>query len=138
MATDIWIHIEYKSRKNKKYKYAGEFDGDRLYGVFGILAGARSAIEPLYPPRGLPGDVCESIYRAYKDFQSDAHTPSYLYTDELRECLDTVDEVIHEYYAKEDTIYDPDWLKTYEYIYSYMRTCDEEGEPARMVFWFDN
>ena len=31
-----------------------------------------------------------------------------------------------------------DWLKEYELIYSYLKDSDEEGEPARIVFWFDN
>lgn len=38
MATDIWIHIEYKSRKNGRWTYAYEADGERHYGVFGVLA----------------------------------------------------------------------------------------------------
>ena len=134
MATNIWIHIEYKSRKNKKYKYAGEFDGERLYGVFGILAGTRSEIKPLFTPRGLPDDVSDEIFNAYKNRFPDCHTPSYLYTAELRKCLDTVDKLIHEY----DKTYNPQWLKSYEFICEYMQTSDKEGEPARMVFWFDN
>ena len=138
MATDIWIHIEYKSRKNKKYKYAGEFDGERLYSVFGILAGVRSDIKSIYPPRGLPDDASDELLCAYKNRFPDCHTPSYLYTSEFRECLDIVDELIHKYDEKEGTTYNPNWLKSYEFIYEYMQTSDKEGEPARMVFWFDN
>jgi hypothetical protein len=59
MATYIWIHLEYKNRKTQEYKYVGDFCGDKIYSVFGILAGARSAIEPIFPPRGLPNDVCK-------------------------------------------------------------------------------
>jgi len=29
MATDIWIHIEYKSRKKSRWAYAYEADGER-------------------------------------------------------------------------------------------------------------
>ncbi len=135
MATYIWIHLEYKDSKTKKYQYVGEFCGDKIYGVFGILAGARSSIEPIYPPRGLPEDVCRDIKFEYDTFEEDAHTPSYLYSHELRECLDAVDKIFRQCYKEE---YSPEGLKNYEYIYKCMRVFDDAGEPARMVFWFDN
>ncbi len=135
MGTDIWIHIEYRSRKTKNYKYAREFYGDRLYGVFGILAGERSEIEPIYPPRGLPNDITRLTYKKYKDDEPDFHTASWLTSSELRECLDAVDEIIKN--EKRDN-YNKDWLKCYEKIYRYMKYYDDVGEPSRMVFWFDN
>ena len=135
MGTDIWIHIEYKCRKTKNYKHAREFDGDRLYGLFGILAGARSEIEPIYPPRGLPDDVTRLTYKKYQDGEGDFHTASWLTASELRECLDSVDEIIKQ--EKKDA-YNKDWLKGYEKIYRYLKYYDDIGEPSRMVFWFDN
>ena len=135
MATDIWIHIEYKNRKTKHYNYAREFYGDRLYGVFGILAGARTDIEPIYPPRGLPDDLTRRTYEKYLDGEGDFHTASWLFASELRECLDAVDEIVRD---KEPVTYKNDWLKRYEKIYRYMKYCDDIGESSRMVFWFDN
>ena len=137
MATDIWIHMEYRNRKTKKYKYGGKFDGDRLYGVFDIIAGVRGNIKPIYPPRGLPGDVNNCIYKQYKEGKPDFHTASWLSTSEFRECLDAVNEIIREEDKKEGIIYDPDWAKSYELIYDYMKSYDADGEPARIVFWFD-
>ena len=33
---------------------------------------------------------------------------------------------------------DKDWLKDYEFILKNLRDSDDDGEPARIVFWFDN
>lgn len=134
MGTDIWINIEYRSRKTKNYKYAREFYGKRLYSVFGILAGARTDIEPIYPPRGLPNDVTRLTYRKYLNGEEDFHTASWLTSFEFRECLDSVDEVI----KNEEPDTKKDWLRGYEKIYRYMKCYDDVGEPSRIVFWFDN
>ena len=138
MSTGIWIRMEYQERKTKRYKYLGEFDGDKLYGVFGILAGVRSDIKPIYPPRGLPDDVNDCIYKEYKKGQPDLHTASWLSTSELRECLDAVYEIIRKEVEEEGRTYNPDWAESYEQIYRYMKSSEEDGDPTRIVFWFDN
>ncbi|MBR5698605.1 MAG: hypothetical protein IKX44_08330 [Prevotella sp.] len=135
MATDIWIHIEHKSRKSGKYVYDFEADGDRIYSLFGALAGTRGKLEPMFDPRGLPDDVTPETLEEYNLFEEDAHTPSWLTTNELRECLDqTIKEYSDEYGEKEVK----SWLKNYEKIYEYMKYSEDEGEPSRIVFWFDN
>ena len=133
MATDIWIHIEHKSRKTNKYVYDFEADGERIYALFGVLAGTRGSCEPIYEPRGLPDDITPKTLKIYKEFGVDAHTPSWLTTKELRECLD---QTIKEYENGEEEIIS--WLKPYENIYEYMKQSEDEGEPSRIVFWFDN
>lgn len=138
MGTDIHIHVEYLRRKKGKKPYwmhsGEEFCADRLYGVFGILAGLRSDINPLYPPRGLPGDITMETYRHYKDYDGEAHTASWLTTEEFGDCLDAVDVVVRE----QEPEASDDWLKNYRLIHKYMKDSDDEGEPARIVFWFDN
>jgi len=138
MGTDIHIHIEYQRRKKGKkprWMHSGEeFSTERLYGVFGILAGLRSDIKPLYPPRGLPGDITMETYRHYKDYEGEAHTASWLTTDEFGECLDTVGTIVRE----QEPDVSNDWLKSYRFIHKYMKESDNEGEPARIIFWFDN
>lgn len=138
MGTDIHIHVEYlRRKKGKKLRWihsVEDFSTERLYGVFGILAGLRSNIKPLITPRGLPGDITMETYRHYKDYEGEAHTTSWLTTDEFGECLDTVDAAIRE---QEPEVID-DWLKSYRLIHRYMKDSDDEGEPARIIFWFDN
>ena len=134
MATDIWIHIEHKCRNTNKYVYDFEADGDRVYALFGTLARLRGTFY-LYDPRGLPNDVSPEVLAEYQSWEEDAHTPSWLTTNELRECLDqTIKEYSDEYGEKEVK----SWLKTYEGIYEYMKFNEDEGKPSRIVFWFDN
>ena len=137
MGADIRIYMEYLERKTNKYKCIGKFDGDRLYGVFGIIAGVRSDIKPIYPPRGLPIDVNDSMYKEYKG-EPEYHTASWLSTSELRECLDAVYEIIRKEEEEAGRTYNPDWAKSYEQIYNYMKSSEEDGDPTRIVFWFDN
>ena len=65
MATDIWIHVEYKSRKTGIWTYAYEADGDRNYKMFDVLAGTRGDCWPLYDPRGLPSDISDKAKKEY-------------------------------------------------------------------------
>jgi len=134
MATDIWIHIEYKSRKKSRWAYAYEADGERNYSMFGILAGTRGDGDALYDPRGLPKDVSPETLKAYKDFEEDAHTPSWLTTQELKECMDQVLKKTKLMYVQQVK----KSLQPYYKIYETMKYFEDQGEPCRMVFWFDN
>jgi len=139
MATDIWIHIEYQSRK-KKYRYIHanvELNKARVYSLFGAIAGVRQVgyIDPIYEPRGLPDDITEETWKEYKD--GGFHTASWLTSKELRECMDlVVKQYTTKYGFSEETV--RKWLEPYEFIYKYMKNSDDEGEPSRMIFWFDN
>lgn len=133
MATDIWIHVEHRSRN--KYVYDFEADGERIYALFGALAGTRGTIDPIYDPRGLPDDVSPEVLEEYRLFEGDAHTPSWLTTIEFRKCLDLTIKVLSK---KEDENNVKTWFQPYEKIYEYMKYCESEGESSRIVFWFDN
>ena len=138
MGTDIWIHIEYKSRKPNKYIHADfKPDKKRVYSLFGALAGASGDIAPIYEPRGLPDDITQKTWKEHKDGEGDFHTESWLTSQELRECIDLV---IKEWTSKDDTTIEEtkDVLSSYERIYNYMKDSDDEEEPSRIVFWFDN
>ncbi len=135
MATDIWIHIEHRSKHTNKYVYDFEGDGERVYPLFGTLAGTRGSCEPIYDPRGLPEDISPEALKEYQSWEEDAHTPSWLTTVELRKCLDmTIKEYSKEYDVEDVKL----WLKSYEKIYEYMKHKEDEGEESRIVFWFDN
>ena len=137
MGTDIWINVERKSRRYKRYKYGKEyFFVGRYYIMFSFLASARSEFEALYPPRGLPEDMSKTTLRKYKEGESDYHTCSWLTTSEFRECIDHAKKAAEELKIKFSPQFDP--RPDYERIYQYMKEGDEAGEPSRIVFWFDN
>lgn len=131
MGMDIHIFMEYRSRKKKRYVYYDEYRGKRLYGLFEIMADVFYESKPLFRSRGLPDDVTPQVLKICKDYGGDAHDISWLTADEFRKCLD----LAKERYSKDAA---DDWLKEYELIYSYLKDSDEEGEPARIVLWFDN
>ncbi len=139
MGTDIAIHIEYLRHKRGKKPYwvhpGEEIIGDRLYYVFGILAGVRCNTEPLYHPRGMPGNATLKTYNDYKSFGEGLYATSWLTTQEFRECLETIDKIAKE---EDGECYNENWLKNYWEIYNYMKDSEDAGEPARIVFWFDN
>lgn len=135
MATDIWIHIEYKSRHKNKFVYDREVDGERVYILFGALAGTRGSCEPVYSPRGLPNDVTSHTLRIYNEFGKDAHTPSWLTTEEQRDCIDQAIKVFSKEYSLKEV---NSWLSPYEKIFEYMKNKEDKGDLCRIVFWFDN
>ena len=139
MGTDIHIHVEYQQRSRRgklHWVHAKErFEEDRRYLVFGILAGARTDVEPLFPPRGLPEGLSPQTAWIHKDWGEDAHTESWLTTQEFGACLEAVEKIYKERYPDE---YEEEHLKGYKQIYRYMKDSDDEGEPARIIFWFDN
>jgi len=134
MATDIWIHVEYKSRKSGEWTYAYEADGDRIYSLFSVLAGTRGECLPLYDPRGLPSDISNKTKKEYEDWGADAHTPSWLTSKELKECLRITLKRTEDCYRGEMK----KWLAPYYEIYEKMNVIESQGEPCRMIFWFDN
>ena len=129
MGKDIYIHVEYRSRKDKKIRHGGEFDGVRVSDFFSVLAGNiyRDA-PPLYPRRGLPGDVTKGVLQQY--YKYDHFAPGYVSTSELKECIDETKRRCN--YSDED-----DYMQYYDQIYEYMQEYEDRGEEARMVFWFD-
>jgi hypothetical protein len=137
MGTDIHVYIEHKSRKNNKYVFDFEADTNRAYSLFGVLAGARGDLDPIYIPRGIPKDVSPETLKEYEDFGADAHTASWLSTEEYRKCLDFHFRILSE--RKELSIeHIREWVEQYEKIYDYMEYSENEGEPSRIVLWLDN
>ncbi len=136
MAIDIHLHVEYRRRKKGRKSHwvhsENVFINDRLYSVFSIL-GRGGSIKPLFPLRGLPGDLTLETYNNYKQWGGEAFDVSWLTTQEFGQCLDAVDSIVKE----ECSCVEDDWLKNYTYIYRCMKESEDEGEPARIIFWFD-
>ena len=134
MGTDIHIFIEHRSRKKKKYVYDFEAEGDRIYSLFGVLAGIRGDCDALFEPRGLPKDASPETLMEFEDW-GDGHTSSWLSTEEFGRCLNHYIKQWSDVYGEEGS---QSWLGSFADIYEYMRYSEDEGEPSRIVFWFDN
>lgn len=135
MGTDIRIHMEYRHRKKKQYRYAGQFYGERLGGVYHVLMGEWYEGEEKgpFPVRGLPGNVTRNVLEKYYVDKLDViHYASWLTTEEVRICLDEASKRYSEDAGGDE------WLQPYEHIYSVMKDYEDAGEPCRIVFWFDN
>ena len=139
MATDIWIHLEYKKSLNSdKWEHMTEPWGDRLYYIFGALVGERHPELEHIPARGLPDNISDITLEKFKDGEGDFHTPSWVTAEELLHSINVADEAIKIIYSEEGIEYKPNWCRFYQELYDIMATYDAIGKPARMVFWFDN
>lgn len=84
MGCDIHFYVERINSKNKWSSVSEKFYISRSYTLFGVLAGVRSDLfEPFIEPRGIPNDVSSKIKREFKSWSGDAHTPSYIFLNEL-------------------------------------------------------
>lgn len=149
MGTDIWVHAEYLNYRRRRYQHIDkEFLIYRSYLLFDILGCGRGRREPLYCQRGLPNDVTAKTYKEFKDGELDFHDASWLTTQEYRKCLDRYCEIVN---AKSGEAYewrldyiapelepDPKIIADYERIYRCLKSSEDKGNPARVVFWFDN
>ena len=130
MGMDIHIYMEYCNRKTNRFTFYREFKARRCYGLFGILAEVFYDENPLYISRGFPDDASDYVLKEYRDWRADAHHTSWLNAEEFGYCLD----LAKERYPDDDE----DWLKDYEFILKNLKDSDNDEEPARIVFWFDN
>ena len=157
MGCDIHCYIEYKSPNTEGWSdFGGRVNPGRNYDLFGKLAGVRrSEVTPVVEPRGLPEDISYAassdawIYVSstgsgegcctqeqaerwvgwgarYRDPEKmfisnpDWHTHSWLTTDEYAAAIEGSSE------------------PEYAAILAAMRSFEENGFQARIVFWFDN
>ncbi|MBQ7211341.1 MAG: hypothetical protein IJS19_01515 [Muribaculaceae bacterium] len=138
MATDIWVHAEYRKGKSKQYHHIAEFDCDRIYGIFALLAGVRLNIPPLFELKGLPGDISRITLEAYRDGKSDFHHMSWLSTSELEYCINVGKDILKKECEKDGEPYNEHCFDSYIEVLDYLKEYENIGEPARIVFWFDN
>lgn len=123
MGCDIHAAVEYREHSHWEV-FAREVELPRSYRTFGALAGVRdSEVEPAIQPRGLPADLNPSWLRQGDDDNPllGDHSFSWLTTAEFEEALSRVDA-----------------LPEYRAVLAAMRTLEESGLPARLVFGFDN
>ena len=123
MGCDIHAHAErtFDERWDADliFHSGGELDIERWYELFGYLAGVRGENDPIVLPKGFPVRVSEETKESYDDWDSDAHTPTWITFKEMKKL--------------------PKKFKG-EPFYKYMEALAKlHGESnIRMVFWFDN
>ena len=121
MGCDIHGDIEFREHNNDQYwNFARLGSSPRSYAVFGALAGVRNNnyVEPVAPDRGVPIDVAWRTQDHLKEDDGDAHSHSWVTTEEFAEALNRADAEHDEYRA----------------MLAAMRCLPN----ARFVFWFDN
>lgn len=137
----------------------------RNYFLFGILAGVRSWDDADFDVKGLPDDLSHGINLLYKQWGNNAHTPSYITLQELKEWLDK------EQYKGRKEVLEGNiklWIEDlekinvgkvissmkgflsgkfmneeYEYVTSVIQAwvdklSKRDGTDQRIVFWFDS
>lgn len=158
MGTDIHIHLEYRSRKTKQYKYGGKIRGERIYDIFDAMAldEDKNSGDVFFQSRGLPGDVTQATLKEYRMWKENAHHASWLSTIEFSACI--VEAYIRmnsferlqflkqyeELFTIINTVFlkskkqEEDCLLSYKELLKLMISYEEDQEECRIVFWFDN
>lgn len=129
MGCDIHLHVEIKV--GGKWEHWGAPDPGRRYSLFALMAGVRGDEAPVVPPRGVPKDTNPLTRRDFEEWGADAHTPSWLTWDEMRE----VGKRFNEAWPAERLI-----SIEHDILHCYLPCWgeDQEEPEARVVFWFDN
>lgn len=150
---------EWEKEYYKKEKNDSPFDW-RSYSMFAFLADVRNYdhCEPISEPKGMPEDVCDEIKSEYDDWESNAHSASYL---TLKELLDFDYDKVFWNRRISRTTYNENGGSytngaslaeegegtnvTYrenlgEFFFIHLKELEELGNPdeVRIVFWFDN
>ena len=76
MSTSIRIHLEYKKKGEKGYKYGGKYTREWPFGIILILCG-HGHRKSLFPLRGLPGDVTKIVLDDYLLNKTYIHKPTW-------------------------------------------------------------
>ena len=142
MGTDIEIHVELRVRGVWEHWSAPHVDRD--YRLFTRMAGVRSKgreEEPIFKPKGLPGDMSLLTSMAAGWEGPDARVPSWLSRDELRVLQLWWEEHIEaELQARRGggRSFETEIMGGYLHGDSYTGNLPGGIEDVRVVFWFSN
>jgi hypothetical protein len=147
MGCDIHFFVEVKT-KNGWELYSSP-NVTRSYALFAKLANVRNYnnIEPISEPKGFPEDASYLVKKEYEYWDSDAHSASYLKSNEIVELEEWLKN--EKPYSTEDDGWAANDLE-HGILHSYLcgnsfggikKYPDEKPEwieDVRFVFWFDN
>lgn len=160
MGCDITLHCEVKI--NGDWHHYSEINLRRNYAMFAKLANVRNSepneegyIKPICEPKGLPEDISFVTKVDFSFWNSDAHSMSFLSTDEIKEFFQWVKST-SDYHPQLTFLNGKSSLfmwehETFGYIFGCTHsnfsednkehqdlTRDYNIEDMRWVFWFDN
>lgn len=108
----------------------------RDYQFFGIITGGcvRRAMPETYldysflSDRGIPEDVSEIVNMLYAQWDSDAHSATYITFEEVKDLV-----------AKHIITSEPEEVKTaFNRLYNFFKEFEQPNTQLRLVYWFDN
>jgi len=138
MGCDIHPRIARRTGEGELVSFMhGTLDLGRDYVMFGLMAGVRGK-EKLFEPRGLPDDVPFSYKFDHDRLDGDAHSASWLTTQEVRMVADAYPEVAERLDGKRRQ--NP-WLAALVGLMEAVDRWSDEYDPdggAVLIFWFDN
>lgn len=82
MGCDIHAYLE-KYEKNEWKCIRRLYEDCRCYNLFGLLAGVRTPIIPIFPLRGIPKNISQDVETVLEDYGDDAHSRTWYTVEEL-------------------------------------------------------
>lgn len=168
MGCDIHCYIEYQPRDSQSWKgFGGRLNPGRNYTMFGQLAGVRSEGRPAVSPRGFPSPTGYVAIMDNQLYISDSPTTvdheEYVTSERAAEWVKSGSStyllrdgqryaVTHPDYHSHSWLTPDEWeaairmtqawedypIPEYEAMLAALRSFEQQGFKARVVFWFDN
>lgn len=135
MGCDIHVHVEVKI--DGQWHHMEGLHVSRNYDLFSALAGVRGPGPGVAPDRGIPEDVSALTKMLHNKWAGDAHSESYITSQELKSFLPRVGS--YKCFSGDDLGYFMG--DGFEPFYDEPRNPNDfpkEMEDFRLVFWFDN
>lgn len=163
MGCDIHCYIEYRPLNQEHLSqddwshFGGRINPGRNYDLFARLAGVRNydEIEPVAKPRGFPEDAGYAARGAYWMYVSNSTAEGHCSPERAERWVESGASKYRD--AEKTYVSNPDWHShswltpdefaiaiggsgepEYDAILAAMRSFEENGFQARIVFWFDN
>ena len=148
MGCCIHFHIEVKI--DDRWEHYATPNVWRNYALFSLLVNVRNVepdhrdyVEPLSQPKGLPNDISAITRIAYKDYEGDAHSASWLSGDEIIKVAKEIPKLHGRNLTHQRDL--EEVLGTHLFENSFSEFCNKERDDfppelqdVRFVFWFDN
>lgn len=131
MGCDIYLHQEVKV--NGEWHHYRDRSVPRSYKLFGLMAGVRGEGPAIAERRGIPADATFLTRYHHTNWDSDAHSASWLGSEE-------VGTLIKKFW-REDPFEACDWFgylfgNSWDGFHKYPDSRPEGLEDFRWIFWF--
>ncbi len=136
------IHLQQEVKIKGVWHHYAHCSTGRNYKLFAKMGytDRASGIDPVAPLRGFPEDATYLTAFIYQDWGIDAHNPSWLNADEIRQVIEwkaALKEPFH-YPPEWGYFFGNGWDAWVRYPDDCKRLRDAGVEDIRWIFWFDN